>query len=182
MRRTAHSSGFTLIEALVVISVIGILSAAVVTSLSSARVRGRDAQRVTDIKRIQVALQQYYDANDRYPSSISTVLVSGGFLDRLPSDPSDGRAYSYAAYVNSLNGNTTLCSSYHLGADLESSTNAALQADQDAYVGGVASAGETIAPELAICSGSAADFHGTDTNGSKCNASDFGVSCYDVRP
>lgn len=53
--------GFTLIELLVVISVIGILATVIVTSLSGARVKSRDAKRIADLKNIQLALQYYYD-------------------------------------------------------------------------------------------------------------------------
>jgi prepilin-type N-terminal cleavage/methylation domain-containing protein len=52
------SKGFTLIELLVVIAIIGILSSVVLASLNSARAKGRDSRRVSDLKQIanQVAL------------------------------------------------------------------------------------------------------------------------------
>ncbi len=84
-------AGFTLLELLVVMAVIGILSAIVVATLSGARLKGRDAQRIGDIKRIQVALSLYYGKNDGYPATIgsaaSSLLVSGGFMDSVPTDP-----------------------------------------------------------------------------------------------
>ena len=77
-------------------------------------------------------------------------------------------------------GDASLCSSYHLGADLESSTHAGLASDADATIL-TASAGETvITPAVSLCFGSTPDFHGTDAG--KCNASNPGVACYDVRP
>ena len=52
------SRGFTLIELLVVIAIIGILSSVVLASLNSARAKGRDSRRVSDLKQManQVAL------------------------------------------------------------------------------------------------------------------------------
>src|SRR3989338_9061062 len=46
------SKGFTLIELLVVIAIIGILSSVVLASLNSARAKGRDSRRVSDLKQV----------------------------------------------------------------------------------------------------------------------------------
>jgi len=64
-------SGFTLIELLVVVAIIGILATVVLSSLSNARERARDAKRLSDIKTIQTALEIYYLDNGRYPNSIN---------------------------------------------------------------------------------------------------------------
>ncbi|MCL4338153.1 type II secretion system GspH family protein [Patescibacteria group bacterium] len=52
--------GFTLLELLVVISIITVLIAMGLTSFSSAQKKGRDAKRKSDIKEVQSALEQYY--------------------------------------------------------------------------------------------------------------------------
>ncbi len=62
-------AGFTLVELLIVIAIIGILSTMAVVNLSAAKSKARDAQRIQDIKAIQIALELYYADNDRYPSS-----------------------------------------------------------------------------------------------------------------
>jgi len=63
--------GFTLIELLVVIAIIGILSAVVISSLSTARTKARDAARLSEVHQIQTALQLYYTAQGVYPTTIS---------------------------------------------------------------------------------------------------------------
>lgn len=63
------SKGFTLIEMLVVISIIGILATLVAANLNSARSRARDTQRKSDIKNISTALRLYYNDIGRYPAN-----------------------------------------------------------------------------------------------------------------
>jgi len=60
-------AGFTLVELLVVISIIGILSSFAVVSLNNARTKARDALRKGDMAQIRTALNLYYDDNIKYP-------------------------------------------------------------------------------------------------------------------
>lgn len=140
--------GFTLIELLVVIAIIGILSSIVLASLNSARQKGRDARRISDIKQLQLALELYYDAHPTtgYPNAAQYAanLVSEGFISVIPTDPSSAAAYSYAAL-----GSGTSCTSYHLGGTLENTSHAAFSTDKDAAAG-------------TACTGGGTDFAGTD--------------------
>ncbi len=64
-----YNKGFTLIELLVVIAIIGILSSIVLVSLSAARSKGYDANRFSELKQLQTALQTYYMDHGSYPST-----------------------------------------------------------------------------------------------------------------
>ena len=64
-----NSRGFTLIELLVVVAIIGILSSIVLASLNTARVKGADAARISDVNSIETALEMYYNDNGGYPTS-----------------------------------------------------------------------------------------------------------------
>ncbi len=124
--------GFTLIELLVVIAIIGILASVVLASLNSARVKGRDARRISDVKQIQLALELYYDKNQTYPtaaqamSTSTSVLVTNGFISSLPVDPSTQGLYSYAALQSDgvTACTTTPCPSYVVGATIEGGASA----------------------------------------------------------
>jgi prepilin-type N-terminal cleavage/methylation domain-containing protein len=59
--------GFTLIELLIVISIIALLSTVVLASLSTARRSARDAQRMSELREMQTALELYYSDFQRYP-------------------------------------------------------------------------------------------------------------------
>lgn len=81
--------GFTLIELLVVIAIIGILSTVVLTSLSTARAKGRDAQRLAQIREVRTALEIFAPPGSSYPNTggswISSLNFPTGWI--FTSDP-----------------------------------------------------------------------------------------------
>ncbi len=116
------SKGFTLIELLVVIAIIGILASIVMVSLATSKAKGRDARRISDIKNIQLALEEYYNDNLKYPTSVTGAALAN-YLATVPTDPLDGSNYLYAQIgasgaVNCLS-STNLPVRYHLAAKLE---------------------------------------------------------------
>ena len=148
------SRGFTLIELLVVIAIIGILSSVVLASLNSARMKGRDARRISDVKQLQLALELYYDANQSYPvgtgaaSTTLTALTTGNFISSIPADPTNSGTYVYSyASANAVTPATACasapCASYIVKAVMEGAsatpagdidgTAAALTCDDPAY-------------------------------------------------
>lgn len=130
------SRGFTLIEILVVVAIIGILAAAIVVTVNNARVGSRDAKRLADIKELQTALQFYFDKNTTFPASLDE-LVSGGQIPQLPTDPTTREPYWY-----DLTGGGT---SYHLAANLENPKNTALKSDKDSVSDSINGADGTLA-------------------------------------
>ena len=61
--RKARESGFTIVELLIVIVVIGILAALVIVTFSGIQQKARDTKRQTDIKAIHGHLESYYAQN-----------------------------------------------------------------------------------------------------------------------
>jgi len=86
--------GFTLIELLVVIAIIGILVAVATVSYTTIQKRSRDSRRVTDLKAVQQAFEQYYGDNSMYPTgcSLSETYLPLGF----PIDPKNSVPYVYS--------------------------------------------------------------------------------------
>lgn len=76
--------GFTLIELLVVVAIIGVLASVVLASLNTARVKGRDARRLADLKQIQTALEMYFNDFGYYPArdqAYTTSASCGGVVN-----------------------------------------------------------------------------------------------------
>ena len=133
-------AGFTLIELLVVIAIIGILSSVVLASLNSARQKGRDAKRISDVKQLQLALELAYDSSGGYPAAISlATLVTPGYIAAIPTDPTTNAAYSYESLASdgATACGTAPCAKYVIGAKLENGSNSVLGSDVDTvYSGG----------------------------------------------
>jgi prepilin-type N-terminal cleavage/methylation domain-containing protein len=95
------NKGFTLIEMLVVIAVIGLLAALILVGLSSFRTRGRDTRRIADLKEVQNGLEVYYMKNGNYPnvntwSALETALVGADIgITSIPKDPTATYNYVY---------------------------------------------------------------------------------------
>ena len=109
--------GFTIIELVVVISIIGILITISIIAFNASRSKARDAIRLTDIQQLSIALEYYYDNNKRtypecgYVCDFNTNWQSGclgealkPYITTLPRDPlkksSGGYCYSSHYHYN----------------------------------------------------------------------------------
>ncbi|MCK5027795.1 MAG: prepilin-type N-terminal cleavage/methylation domain-containing protein [Candidatus Pacebacteria bacterium] len=61
-----NKTGFSLVELMFVVAIISLLTSVVLVSLSSARVKSRDAARRSDLYNIEKALGLYYDKYNTY--------------------------------------------------------------------------------------------------------------------
>lgn len=122
MKNMFSKKGFTLIEILIVVAIIGILASVVVVGLGPAQRKGRDSRRLSDLRQVQTALELYYGKNGAYPNAsigdwaaFSAVLTGAGIgTSQIPNDPAKGKNY---VYLTDANGTT-----YVLGAELEEPT------------------------------------------------------------
>lgn len=111
--------GYTLMELLVVISIIGILMGISLVAFQGIRKSGRDARRKADLEQIRSALELCHSTSGSYPESLTTgnPITCGGsiYLQTVPADPL-GADYLYAEAVSSY----TLCANLEGGAETSS--------------------------------------------------------------
>jgi general secretion pathway protein G len=130
MKKT--SSGFTIVELLIVIVVIGILAAITIVAYNGVQNRARDAQRLQDMKTITKALELYKIQTGSYPVAVGStgqggweisvptasntdflaILRTSGVISKVPTDPANtgdmnttgSKLYAYYRYAAGLYG------------------------------------------------------------------------------
>ena len=90
------NAGFTLVELLIVISLISILAAMGLVQYRNSVVSAKEAVLQTDLFRMRDAIDQYYADKGQYPSSLDS-LASEGYLRKMPDDPFTKSSASWQA-------------------------------------------------------------------------------------
>ncbi|NCO11973.1 prepilin-type N-terminal cleavage/methylation domain-containing protein, partial [Candidatus Pacearchaeota archaeon] len=102
--------GFTLIEVLIVVAVLAILIIMALLLTPRQLEKARDGQRKSDLQKIKIAFEDYYNDNGCYPSA-DVLHNCGGvspsdhelspYLQNIPCDPKDQSYYLYLPFDNS---------------------------------------------------------------------------------
>lgn len=84
--------GFTLIELMVVIAIIGILATMAVPTYKNIVQRAKETVLKHNLFAIRDVIDQYYQDKSKYPSSLQDLVSEGYFRGSLPIDPMTSKA------------------------------------------------------------------------------------------
>jgi general secretion pathway protein G len=90
-RKPKSQSGFTLIELIVVVTIIGILAAVAISNVKWAQTKAREAALHHDLFEMRKAIDDYYADKQKYPESLHALLQEH-YLRNLPPDPITGKS------------------------------------------------------------------------------------------
>ncbi len=160
--KTRNKKGFSLVELLVVITIIAILSVVAYMALGGQTAKARNSRRVQDLSTIQSSLEIYFiNNNNTYPTALNDLVPT--LISKIPTDPSSkGAIIKYYTY------NRPSTKTYRLAASLEDDTGGLAS---KAYVignatGSWASGGFTYNATTGVC----------DT-GAPCSLDDGDLDC-----
>lgn len=105
-----NQAGFTLVELLIVVVIIGILSVIGLNNFISSQLKARDSQRKSDLATLTKALEMYFNDKNSYPddtngeisdidwgdtNGFTDTSITGGaiYLPKMPKDPSQNKYY-----------------------------------------------------------------------------------------
>lgn len=100
MKKIKKQSGLSMIEILIVTAILGLLVILAITMLPQQISKGRDGRRKSDLQKIKIAFEDYYNDNDCYPPP--EILDNCGSADlspymaSIPCDPQTKTKYLYA--------------------------------------------------------------------------------------
>jgi general secretion pathway protein G len=86
--------GFTFVEMLIVVSIIGILATIALPSFQTAVIRAKEAALKENLFVLRDVIDQFYSDQEKYPSTLAD-LVEKRYLRRVPADPITGQSDSW---------------------------------------------------------------------------------------
>lgn len=110
--RKTIQTGFTIVELLIVIVIIGILAAITIVAYNGIQNRAKDTERTSEMKSLEKALALYYVDNSAYPTCANAPYVTGAaasgcsfsslaaslvpkYISSIPTDPVNSGSYQY---------------------------------------------------------------------------------------
>jgi prepilin-type N-terminal cleavage/methylation domain-containing protein len=97
-------TGFSLIELMVVITIIAIMASVAIYGLPAVSKRGQDTQRLASFRELELAVAGYKNINGKYPDAGTgneyILGLTPGYMQKLPQDTSQGNGNGFVYAVS----------------------------------------------------------------------------------
>jgi prepilin-type N-terminal cleavage/methylation domain-containing protein len=114
MKKALTQRGFTLVEVIVAVAIVGILATVVLVTVQGGKDKSYDTQRVSDIEQLKLAIRIYRDVESEYPEGDldqdALNVLLGDYLGGEVVDPltSQGASYGYSEVSTNCDDHTIL--------------------------------------------------------------------------
>ena len=95
----SSSRGFTIIELMIVVTIVGILATLAVPSYHAAIIKAKEGALRQDLFSLRDVIDQHRADKGKYPETIQS-LISAGYLRRVPTDPITGATSTWQEMVD----------------------------------------------------------------------------------
>jgi general secretion pathway protein G len=128
-----HGKGFTLVELLVVMAILGILVAIAVPQLQMAPIRAKEATLREDLFTFRTCLDQFYADKGHYPDTLQT-LVTEKYIRKIPIDPFTKSAETWQVVMEEPDSSEAASADQQPGiVDVKSGSKEVSRIDKTAY-------------------------------------------------
>lgn len=110
MKNKYFFNGFTLVELIITMAIIGVLITVATVNYEKVRVKSRDSKRKTDLANIAIAMDSYHTDNDRFPGAKNSTYWStrpqpwiptlDKYINPVPVETGPNLSFSYTAFNN----------------------------------------------------------------------------------
>lgn len=106
MLRTEKRSGFSLLELLAVVTILGIIALVVIPRISASSTTAKENSCFQNKSEINSAVERYFFTNGSLPTDVNTLNTATYFPDGIPSCPVSNTAYTLNATTKRVSGHS----------------------------------------------------------------------------
>ena len=102
-RKSSRKGGFSLLELLAVVTILGIIALVVIPRISASAATAKENACFQNKAEINTAVESFYFTNAALPADLAAISIAAYFPDGVPTNPVDSSAYTLNATTHRVN-------------------------------------------------------------------------------